>query len=125
MDNNNYNNYDNATTQQDGNYQQPPYGQPYNATPQNQQPYNYYQQPAYHPGKSYAIAGMILGIVSFFLLSLVTGIFAIVFGCIARSIGFKTPMALSGIILGSISIGLGLISVCCLAVAFSGGLLYF
>ena len=69
MDNNNYNNYDNATTQQDGNYQQSPYGQPYNATPQYQQPYNYYQQPAYHPGKSYAIAGMILGIVSFFLVN--------------------------------------------------------
>lgn len=125
MDNNNYNNYYNATAQQDGNYQQTPYGQPYNATPQYQQPYNYYQQPAYHPGKSYAIAGMILGIVSFFLLTLVTGILAIVFGCIARSKGFKTPMALSGIILGSISIGLGLISFCFLVVAFSGGLLYF
>ena len=127
MDNNYnpYTNYGNTNSQQSNDYQQPPYGQPYNAAPQYQQPYGYYQQPAYHPGKSYAIAGMILGIVSFFVMTIVTGALAIVFGCIARSKGFKTSMANSGIILGSISIGLRLLSIFFFAVVASAGLLYF
>lgn len=128
MDNNNYNSYnsyDNASGQQANNYQQPPYGQPYNTAPQYQQPYGYYQQPAIHPGRSYAIAGMILGIVSFFIMTLVTGVLAIVFGCIARSKGFKTPMANSGIILGSISIGIGLLVIFFVAVLASASHFYF
>lgn len=77
---------------QQQNYQQP-YNQPNNV-------YNNYQQPAPVPGKGLAIAGMVLGIISFFCIPLITGILGIVFGGVAKSKGYRGGMATAGIVCG-------------------------
>lgn len=82
-----------------------------NAPVQNQVYYNqpYPNQPAQEPGKSFAIAGMVCGIISFFCCAVVTGILGIVFGAIAKSKGCKSGMATAGIICGAIGLGLWII----------------
>ena len=83
------------------NYQQPqnqPYNQPYNAyTP-------YQSQPVNTPGKGFAIAAMILGIISFFCVPIVTGALGIIFGGVAKSKGYRGGMATAGIVCGILGI---------------------
>lgn len=74
--------------------QQPQYGQ---------QPL-YSQQPVEEPGKGLAIASMVLGIISFFCFSLITGILAIIFGAVAKSKNYRGGMATAGIVCGVISL---------------------
>lgn len=98
-------NNDNATTvayNQDANP---------NAPVQNQVYYNqpYANQPAQDPGKGFAIASMVCGIISFICCAVVTGILGIVFGTVAKSKGSKSGMATAGIICGAIGLGLWII----------------
>lgn len=84
---------------------------------QQQQMYNQptYQQPTYQqpmypqtaladPGRGYAIASLVLGIVSFLCLPAVTGVMGIIFGFVARKKGSKSPMAIAGIICGILGV---------------------
>jgi len=64
-----------------------------------------YQQPVYQqpvavkvPGKGLAIASLVLGIISIFLYPIITGTLGLVFGCIAKSKGFKGGLATGGIV---------------------------
>lgn len=93
---------------QQNNYQQPIYQQPYQQ--------QYYQQPMYQqpmtnvdPGKGFAIASLVLGIVSFLCFPAITGVLGIIFGGIARSKGSRSPMAIAGIVCGVIGIILWII----------------
>ncbi|MBE6984239.1 MAG: DUF4190 domain-containing protein [Ruminococcaceae bacterium] len=94
--NNNQNNYQN--NYQNNNQQPYGYNQPqdaYNNQPQygyqQQQPYGY--QPNYpypqakQPGHGFAVASLVLGIVSFFVFAFVSGILAIIFGAVAKNKG--------------------------------------
>lgn len=95
-------------------YNQPDYQQQqmYNQ-PDYQQPS--YQQPMYQPaetgdpGRGFAIASLILGIVSFLCLPAITGVLGIIFGIVAKNKGSKSPMAIAGIICGAIGIVLWIV----------------
>ena len=79
--------------------QQPNYQQPYNQQQYNG--YNPYAPQQYKaPGKGFAIAAMVLGIVSFFCTPIVTGVLGIIFGCVAKSKGYRGGMATAGIVCG-------------------------
>ena len=56
------------------------------------------------PGKGFAIASLVCGILSFFCYGIVPGILAIVFGAVAKNKGCKDNMATAGIVLGIIGI---------------------
>lgn len=91
------------------NYQQPNYQQPnYQQQPYNNV-YNQYQQPANVPGKGFAIASMILGILSFLCFPFITGLLGIIFGGVAKSKGYRGGMATAGIVCGVIGVALQLI----------------
>lgn len=93
------------------NYQQPNYQQPnYQQQPYNNV-YNQYQQPANVPGKGFAIASMILGILSFLCFPFITGLLGIIFGGVAKSKGYRGGMATAGIVCGIIGVALQLIFV--------------
>ena len=83
---------------------QPVYTQPVQPT---------YAQPQQKvPGKGFAIAGMVLGIVSlvtFWCYGFIAGILGIVFGGVAKSKGFKGGMATAGIVCGAIAICIWLV----------------
>lgn len=87
-------------------YGQPQYGQPQYGQPQYGQPGGYMppQKPAEEPGKGMAIASLVLGILSFFCFAYVSGILAIIFGCVAKNKGYQGKMATAGIICGAIGI---------------------
>ena len=87
--------------------EQPAYTQP----AQPVQP-TYAQPQQKVPGKGFAIAGMVLGIVSlvtFWCYGFIAGILGIVFGGVAKSKGFKGGMATAGIVCGAIAIGMWLV----------------
>lgn len=91
------------------NYQQPNYQQPnYQQQPYNNG-YNQYQQPANVPGKGFAIASMVLGILSFLCFPFITGLLGIIFGGVAKSKGYRGGMATAGIVCGVIGVALQLI----------------
>lgn len=93
--------------QQDSYYQQ---GNPYDRPPYYQQQNNpYMRTPSSQPGYGMAVASMVLGIVSFFVASLITGCLGIIFGAVAKSKGSRSPMATAGIVCGIISVILGII----------------
>lgn len=60
-------------------------------------------------GKGFAIAALVLGIVSFFCFGIIAGVLAIVFGCVAKNKGSTSPMATAGIVCGTIGAALALI----------------
>ncbi len=92
------------------NYQQPNYQQPtYQQQPYNNG-YNQYQQPAV-PGKGFAIASMVLGIISFLCTPIITGLLGIIFGGVAKSKGYRGGMATAGIVCGVIGLALWLIMI--------------
>lgn len=88
-------------------YAQPQYGQPQYAQPEYMPPQP--QQPAGQPGKGFAIAALVLGIVSFLCFPYITGALGIIFGSVAKNKGFMGGMATAGIICGVIGIALQLI----------------
>lgn len=93
------------------NYQQPNYQQPnYQQQPYNNG-YNQYQQPANVPGKGFAVASMVLGIISFFCTPIITGLLGIIFGGVAKSKGYRGGMATAGIVCGIIGLALWLLMV--------------
>lgn len=69
----------------------------YNEAPQvpNQEPQD---------GKGFAIASLVLGILSFFCFAYIAGTLGIIFGIIAKNKGYKGGMATAGIICGAIGI---------------------
>ena len=73
--------------------------------------YGYQAAPQAAPqaGKGLAIAGMIMGIISLFLLPYVTGALGIIFGGVAKSKGYRGGMATAGIVCGVIGIALTLL----------------
>lgn len=92
-------------------YQQPQYQQP--QQPQYQQPQQVPYQPGQMPypqpvmpapGKGLAVAGLVLGIISFFCIPVVTGLLGIIFGGVAKSKGYRGGMATAGIVCGIIGI---------------------
>lgn len=94
----------------------PQYEAPQQYTAPVQQPYGYNPAPtpapnAPQPGKGFAIAGMVCGIVSFFCFGVILGILAIVFGGVAKSKGNRSGMATAGIVCGAVGLGLWLLSV--------------
>lgn len=119
-------------------YQQPVYQQPTYQQPTYQQPPAYPQ--AKIPGRGFGIAGMVCGIIglilSFFCMIgvgaivntygrfvdtsglfgevfayAILSILALVFGVAARNKGYRTGVAMAGIVLGVIGLALSLISV--------------
>ena len=58
------------------------------------------------PGHGFAIASLVLGIVSFFCFAIITGILAIVFGAIAKNKGNTEGKATAGIVCGVIGVAL-------------------
>ena len=80
--------------------QMPGYGMP------NQ---GFYQQPVAMPGKGFATAGLVCGIISFFFLPIILSILAIIFGGVAKSKGFRGGMATAAIVLGIIALALTII----------------
>ncbi len=83
-------------------YTQPVYEQPnYQQSSYNQPNYN---QVPNEPGKGFAVAGMVCGIVSLFCFGFICGVLGIVFGGVAKSKGYKGGMATAGIVCGIIGI---------------------
>lgn len=102
--------------------------QPYQAEAQPQAPYQapYQAQPqapakTAKPGNGLAIAGLILGIVSFLCFPAITGTLGIIFGAVAKSKGNTSGMATAGIVCGAIGVALWLIML--IACSGSAGLL--
>lgn len=94
-------------------YEQPTYSQPEYSQPNYNQPnYNQNQYANYNPayqnkgqdGKGFAIAGLVCGIVSLFCFAFICGTLGIVFGCVARSKGYKGGMSIAGIVCGAVGI---------------------
>lgn len=79
---------------------------PYQPYQQPNGSYNPNQQPAEAPGKGFAIASLVLGIVSFFCFAYIAGTLAIVFGGVAKNKGYRGNMATAGIVCGIIGIAL-------------------
>jgi len=74
---------------------------------------NPYQQPMYNPmvpakvpGKGFAIAALVCGIVSFFFYGIILGILAVIFGAVAKNKGYRGGMATAGIVLGVVGLAL-------------------
>lgn len=93
--------------------QQPQYNQPQQPQYPPQYPPQYQPQPggymppqapAEEPGKGMAIASLVLGILSFFCFAYISGVLAIIFGCVAKNKGYTGKMATAGIICGAIGI---------------------
>lgn len=73
--------------------------------------YGYQPVPAQKvPGKGLAVAGLIMGILSFFILPYVTGALGIIFGGVAKSKGYRGGMATAGIVCGIIGIALTILA---------------
>ena len=93
-----------------------------NPAPVYSAPYQYSApaQPIAQPGKGFAIAGMVCGIVSLVcIVPLITGLLGIIFGAVAKSKGFQGGMATAGIACGAIGLGLWMFSVIIVAIGFS------
>ena len=83
-----------------------------NATPYPQQNYNPGYNPAAPvPGKGFAIAALVMGILSFFIVPLLFGGLGIVFGALAKNKGYRGGMATAGIVCGIIGIALWIIMI--------------
>lgn len=83
-----------------------------NAAPQAAPAQPVYAAPAAkapNPGIGLAIAGMVLGILSFLCFPAITGVLAIIFGAVAKSKGCTSGMATAGIVCGIIGIALWLL----------------
>ncbi len=78
-------------------YQQQ-YQQPY------QQPMYYQPAKAQQPAQNFAIASLVLGIVSLIMFAIIAGPLGIIFGAIAKNKGNTSPMATAGIICGIIGV---------------------
>lgn len=61
------------------------------------------------PGKGFAIAGLVCGIVSIFYLRIITGVLGLIFGRIARSRGYRKGMSTAAITCGAVGLGIGLL----------------
>lgn len=70
---------------------------------QPQQPVYGYQA-APQPAKGLAVAALVMGILSFFLFPIVTGLLGIIFGGVAKSKGNRSGMATAGIVCGIIGL---------------------
>ncbi len=61
------------------------------------------------PGKGFAIAGMVCGIVSIFWLHFLLGALGLIFGLIARSKGYRKGMTTAAIVCGAVGLGIGVL----------------
>ena len=83
-------------------YGQPnPYGNPYGMPDPNMKPAQPYQ--------GYAIASLVLGILSFFCFGIISGALAIAFASIAKNNGNKSGMATAGLVCGIVGLVLTVI----------------
>lgn len=120
MDNFNQNNQNNQNNQYNQQYDQQ-YNQQYDQ--QYNQPYQYpqYQEQPEQPGRNFAIASLVLGIVSFFCCGTICSILGIIFGVISKQRQKENnSMATAGIVLSIITLVLGIIFT---IIAISTGLL--
>lgn len=79
--------------------------------------------PAKDAGKGFAIASMVLGIVSLFIFGYIAGALAIIFSVVAKKKGSTSKMATAGLVLGIIGVaGALLVQVVCGAMVASLGL---
>ncbi len=82
-------------------------------------PYQQYNQPIYNQpvynqpesGKGFAVASLVLGIVSFLCCAVIAGPLSIIFGFVAKSKGSRSGMATAGIICGIIALVLWIIGI--------------
>ena len=83
--------------------------------PQYQQapvaPQPVYVQPVADPAKGLAIASLVLGILSLFIFSIITGTLGIIFGAMAKNKGSRSPMATGGLVCAIIGVAAWLIMV--------------
>jgi hypothetical protein len=63
------------------------------------------------PANGFAIASLVLGIVSFFCFGAITGILAIIFGAVAKKQGNTGKMATAGLVLGIIGVALYIVAI--------------
>ena len=56
------------------------------------------------PGKGLAVASMVFGIFSFVFFPAITGTLAIIFGCVAKSKGYRIGMETAGIVFGIVGL---------------------
>ncbi len=93
------NGYQNQYNQQD------PYQQYNNGQNMYQNPYDpYYRAPVSNNGRGLAIASLVLGILSIFVFAVIAGPLGIIFGCMAKSNGYRGAMATAGIVCGIIGV---------------------
>ena len=140
MDERDYNNPFNDEQQKNqtdfsGNNQQQPF-QPGFQENNQQQPYqnnygsNYYPNSANNvsseiPGHGYAVASLVLGILSFCCLGLIGSILAIVFGRVAKSRGNTEGMSTAGEVLGIVSLCLNIVAIVVYIIVFANGVNYY
>ena len=77
-------------------------------------------KPTMQPGKGFAIASLVCGILSFFCYGIVPGVLAIVFGVVAKNKGCTDNTASAGIVLGIIGIVLYVLLFAFVAELFKG-----
>lgn len=96
----------------------------YNPNQQMNQPYQYPQyQDNPEPGKNFAIASLVLGIVSFFCCGTICSILGIIFGVISKQRQKENNgMATAGIVLSIITLVLGILGI---IIGIATGLLNF
>ncbi len=92
-----------APTETAPNYEQIP-----NVQNVYQEPYNQYI-PNADAGKGFAIASLVLGLVSFLCFPIITGVLGIIFGSVAKKKGSRSGMATAGIVCGIIGLVLWVI----------------
>lgn len=89
-------------------YSQPDYSQP-ESNPNTYANYNPAYQNDKQDGKGFAIASLVLGIISLFCFAFICGTLGIIFGFLARSKGYKGGMSIAGIVCGIVGIVLWVI----------------
>lgn len=104
----------NATPAQPVNYQSAPV----------QPAYGYQPQPAKDAGKGFAIASLVLGIISLFMFAYICGTLAIVFAVVAKKKGSTNKMATAGLVLGIVGVASWLLmQIMCASIYGTMGLL--
>lgn len=108
-------------------------GAPVNAAPaqpvgyQNapvQPAYGYQNAPVKDAGKGFAIASLVLGIISLFVFAYICGTLAIVFAVVAKKKGSTNKMATAGLVLGIVGVASWLLmQIMCASIAGGLGLL--
>lgn len=109
---NTYGNYNGGYYNGQNPYGNDPFNNPYN-------PYANNMPPAANPGRGFAIASLVLGILSIFICAIIAGPLGIIFGAVAKGKGSTSPMATAGIVCGIVGVVcVVLMFICCPELVF-------